>query len=153
MTHAEPQSTNSSALAALKSATQHEHEALDAALDLMNPEIEAATYRRHLEAFFGFYAPMERALAAVDGWGEQGIDLRARCKTAALRADLFTLGVEEPDVLPDQGVRVLERIKGSESLKEMMMLNAGRSRRASGCTLAEMDDHGISDLATGDQGL
>ena len=100
MTHAEPQSTNSSALAALKSATQHEHEALDAALDLMNPEIEAATYRRHLEAFFGFYAPMERALAAVDGWGEQGIDLRARCKTAALRADLVTLGVEEPDVLP-----------------------------------------------------
>ena len=118
MTHAEPQSTNSSALAALKSATQHEHEALDAAIDLMNPEIEAATYRRHLEAFFGFYAPIERALAAVDGWGEQGIDLRARCKTA------------------DQGVRVLERIKGSESLKEMMMLNAGRSRRASGCTLA-----------------
>ena len=43
---------------------------------------------------------MERALAAVDGWGEQGIDLRVRWKTAALRADLVTLGVEEPDVLP-----------------------------------------------------
>jgi len=99
MTHAEPLSSNSSALAALKSATQHEHEALDTALDLMNPEIEAATYRRHLEAFFGIYAPMEQALAAVGGWSEHGIDLPARCKAASLRADLVTLGVDEPDAL------------------------------------------------------
>jgi len=100
MTQAEPLSSNSSALAVLKSATQHEHEALDAALDLMNPEIDAATYRRHLEAFFGIYAPMEHALSAVEGWSEHGIDLDARCKAAALRADLITLGVDEPDALP-----------------------------------------------------
>jgi len=100
MTHAEPLSSNSSALAVLKSATQHEHEALDTALDLMNSEIDAATYRRHLEAFFGIYAPMEHALAAVEGWSEHGIDLPARCKAEALRADLVTLGVDEPDALP-----------------------------------------------------
>jgi len=38
-------------------------------------------------------------------------------------------------------------IKGSESLKEMMMLNAGRSRRASGCTLA---DQGVRVLERND---
>jgi len=100
MTHAEPLSSNISALAALKSATQHEHEALDKALDLMNPEIDATTYRRQLEAFFGIYAPMEHALAAVEGWSEHGIDLPSRCKAEALRADLVTLGVENPDALP-----------------------------------------------------
>jgi len=100
MTHVEPNPLSSSALAALKSATQHEHEALDAALDLMNPEIDAATYRRHLASFFGIYVPMEHALSAVEGWSEHGIDLPARCKAEALRADLVALGVAEPDALP-----------------------------------------------------
>jgi len=100
MTHAEPKSSPSSALAALKAATQHEHDALDAALDLLNPDIGAIAYRRHLEAFFGFYAPMERAMSAVDGYSEHGIDLNARCKAGLLRADLLSLGVGEPDALP-----------------------------------------------------
>jgi len=99
MTHVDPKPIGNSALAALKSATQHEHDALDAALDLMNAGIGATTYRRHLEAFFGFYAPMERALLAVEGWSEHGIDLSARLKAESLRADLVTLGIDEPDAL------------------------------------------------------
>jgi len=99
MIHAEPRSPGNPALVALKAATQHEHDALDAALDLMNPELEAAAYRRHLESFFGFYAPFETELAALN-WTEHGIDLNARCKTALLRADLISLGVDDPDVLP-----------------------------------------------------
>lgn len=93
-------SSSISALAALKAATQHEHEALDAALDLMNAELGAAAYRGRLEAFFGIYAPLERALAAVDGWTAHDIDLHARNKTSLLRADLISLGVEQPDALP-----------------------------------------------------
>jgi len=100
MTHAEPQSSSSSALAALKSATQHEHDALDAALDLLNPELGAAAYRHHLEAFFGFYAPTEQALASFSGWTEHGIDFSARCKAESLRDDLTILGVDQPDALP-----------------------------------------------------
>jgi len=99
MTHTEPTSPSSSALVALKGATQHEHDALDAALDLMNPELEAAAYRQHLASFFGFYAPFEATLAALS-WTEHGIDLHARCKTALLRADLISLGVDDPDALP-----------------------------------------------------
>ncbi|WP_411281579.1 biliverdin-producing heme oxygenase [Gemmatimonas sp.] len=94
------QSSPRSALAALKSATQHEHDALDAALDLLHPALGSAAYRHHLEAFFGFYAPMESALAAIGGWLENDIDLTARAKAALLRADLISLGVEAPDALP-----------------------------------------------------
>lgn len=94
------QSTPRSALVALKSATQHEHDALDAALDLLHPSLGSAGYRRHLEAFFGFYAPMELALAAIGGWSEQDIDLTVRDKSALLRADLISLAVDAPDALP-----------------------------------------------------
>ena len=64
--------------------------------------------------------------------------------------------IKRENDISEQVVRVLERnddapIKGAESLTKMMMLNAGRSRRASGCTLAAMDDQGISELATDDQ--
>jgi len=100
MPHADTTSSSTSALAALKVATQHEHEALDAALDLLHPELSATDYRRHLEAFFGMYAPLEAALSAVVGWNEHGIDLSARCKTKLLRADLVSLGVADPDALP-----------------------------------------------------
>jgi len=99
MIHADPRSSGNSALVALKAATQHEHDALDAALDLMNPELEAAAYRRHIESFFGFYAPFESELAPLN-WAEHGIDLHARCKAASLRADLISLGADDPDILP-----------------------------------------------------
>ncbi len=99
MTHVEFKTTNS-ARAALKSATQHEHHALDAALDLLRPTLEAAAYRHHLKAFFGSYAPLETALAAIVGWSAHGIDLNARGKIALLRADLISPDVHEPDALP-----------------------------------------------------
>ncbi len=100
MQHAEAKSSSNSALAALKSATQHEHDALDAALDLLHPDLGPTAYRHHLEAFFGIYAPLETALSAVSGWRENGIELRERTKASLLRADLISLGVDEPDALP-----------------------------------------------------
>lgn len=98
MIHTEPRSPSNSALVALKAATQHEHDALDAALDLMNPGLDAVTYRRHIASFYGFYVPFECTLAMLS-WTEHGIDLNARCKTALLRADLISLGVDDPDSL------------------------------------------------------
>jgi len=100
MPHADTTSSSTSALAALKAATQHEHDALDAALDLLHPELGDAAYRRHLEAFFGLYAPLETALSAVGSWSEHGIDFPERSKTELLRADLVSLGVDDPDALP-----------------------------------------------------
>lgn len=100
MPFAETTSSSMSALAALKAATQLEHDALDAALDLLNPELGAAAYKRSLEAFFGMYAPLETALSAVSGWRENGIELHERTKASLLRADLISLGVDQPDALP-----------------------------------------------------
>jgi heme oxygenase len=65
----------------------------------MHPELDAVVYRRHLESFWGFYAPFETTLAALH-WAEHGIDLTERCKTPLLRADLISLGVDDPDTLP-----------------------------------------------------
>jgi heme oxygenase len=100
MTHTEPRAPGSSALVALKAATQHEHDALDAALDLMNPELMADQYRRRLAAFLGIYVPLETALEDICGWSEHGIDLHERSKVNSLRADLISLGLEHPDALP-----------------------------------------------------
>jgi len=87
------------ALARIKAATRAEHEALDAALDLMSPALDAAGYRRRLELFFGYYAPLEAALAASTHWARHGIDWAARLKTGWLQSDLHALGID-PAGLP-----------------------------------------------------
>jgi len=87
------------ALSRLKAATRSEHVALDTALDLMSPALDLAGYRRRLELFFGYYAPLESALAASTDWARHGIDWPARRKTGLLQTDLQSLGVD-PAGLP-----------------------------------------------------
>ena len=82
------------ALSRLKAATRSEHVALDTALDLMSPALDVAGYRRRLEHFFGYYAPLEDALAASTDWAQHGIDWAARRKTGLLQRDLHALGVD-----------------------------------------------------------
>ena len=53
-----------------------------------------------LEQFHGFFWPVEARLRAVEGWGEHGVDIAARCRAALLEADLRTLGVETTESLP-----------------------------------------------------
>lgn len=81
-------------LARLRAETRAEHDAIEAALDLIGPGLTLAAYCLRLEQFHGFYRPVEERLLAAGGWAGRGLDLEARQKTPLLVADLAALGVD-----------------------------------------------------------
>jgi heme oxygenase len=92
-------------LSRLRLATRDEHEAVERVLDLMSASLTPEGYRQRLEQFYGFYAPLEKALREgfaenADPEGEFGFSPAARSalasrlnKTNHLRQDLEYLGV------------------------------------------------------------
>lgn len=87
-------------LSRLRAETRTEHDAIEANLDMTGDGLTRDGYRRVLERFYGFYAPLEPAIRAVGGWADRGLDLDARRKGPLLEADLRTLGVDAPAALP-----------------------------------------------------
>lgn len=86
-------------LGRLKAQTRAEHVAIEVALDLMRDDFSIADYRRLLESYFAFYAPVEARLACLLHPVEPGLDFEARRKLPLLRADLEVLGGQSPDSL------------------------------------------------------
>jgi heme oxygenase len=83
--------------AQLKRATADIHRRLESRLDLLDPDLSPDRYRRILERFFGFYAPVEAALARVASAGPAlGLPLRAR--TGLIESDLFSLGLSRREL-------------------------------------------------------
>ena len=77
----------------LKAQTRAEHGAMEAALDLMRDDLLLADYRRLLELYFGFYAPVEARLAGMlASVALGGLAFETRRKLPLLRADLAALG-------------------------------------------------------------
>lgn len=86
-------------LAALRARTENDHRRTEDAVDIDAHLADRGGYRRLLERFWGFYAPLEAALAAVswpDGAAPGGIG----AKGPLLAADLKALGVTDPGTLP-----------------------------------------------------
>lgn len=84
----------------LKAQTRAEHTAIEGALDLMRDDLSLAHYRRLLELYFGFYAPVEARLADVlSAVPLGGLDFETRRKLPRLRADLDVLGGPAADTL------------------------------------------------------
>jgi len=86
-------------LGRLRARTRAEHTAIEGALDLMRDDLSLSDYRRLLERFFGFYAPVEAQLACLLPRAGLGLDFEARRKLPWLRADLEALGELAPDSL------------------------------------------------------
>jgi heme oxygenase len=80
-------------LTRLKQATQLDHQAIEARVDLLNRLGSLADYRRLLERFWGFYAPIEQQLAIGPDWAGYGFDIQQRMKAPALARDLGALGL------------------------------------------------------------
>jgi heme oxygenase len=81
----------------LKRATADIHRRLESELDLLDPDLSPDRYRRILERFFGFYGPIEAALARVASAGPAlGLPLRAR--TGLIASDLVSLGLSPREV-------------------------------------------------------
>lgn len=87
-----PDADPNGVLQRLKAATRAEHDAIEAALDLMAPGLTLTDYGHRLRRYHGFYAPIEPLIAAAADWPRWGLDMTARAKTAWLAADLACLG-------------------------------------------------------------
>ena len=73
---------------------------MEGALDLMRDDLSLADYRRLLERYFGFYAPIEARLADVLACVTLGgLEFETRRKLPLLRADLAVLGGPAADTL------------------------------------------------------
>ena len=84
----------------LKAQTRAEHMAMEGALDLMRDDLSLADYRRLLERYFGFYAPVEARLADVLACVTLGgLEFETRRKLPLLRADLAALDGPAADTL------------------------------------------------------
>jgi heme oxygenase len=86
-------------LVELRAATAALHRRLDTRLPFSRMDL--ALYRELMSAYYGFYQPLERALAP---WGEiiPELEWGRRSKTPYLQADLLALGLSDPqiDALP-----------------------------------------------------
>jgi heme oxygenase len=81
----------------LKGETSELHRRLESAVGLLESELSLDRYRRVLEFFFGFYAPIEAGLARVASVGPPlGLPLRARA--ALLESDLLSLGLSRREI-------------------------------------------------------
>jgi len=81
----------------LKRATADLHRRLETAVGLLESELTIDRYRRVLETFFGFYAPIEAALAhAASAAPPLGLPLRTRA--ALLETDLLSLGLSRREI-------------------------------------------------------
>ena len=90
-----------SLLETLRTGTGLLHVALEKRLPFFSERLDAQWYRRLLQAYYGFYQPMEAALYD-GGLIPDGIDIASRVKTPTLVHDLRALGLDSPtlDALP-----------------------------------------------------
>jgi len=84
----------------LRSETRHAHDTIERALDLLNPALTLATYRRRIEQLHGYYQPVEHRLSHVGDWREIGLNLEERRKLPLIETDLAALGSVRPSDLP-----------------------------------------------------
>jgi heme oxygenase (biliverdin-IX-beta and delta-forming) len=87
-----------SILQRLRLETRDAHAAIEETLALTEKTLTLSAYRQVLERFYGFYKPVEGAIAAaaMPVW----LDVAARSKTALLEADLQRLGPQGTSALP-----------------------------------------------------
>jgi len=81
-------------LETLRTGTALLHVALEKRLPFFSEHLDADWYQRLLEAYYGFYGPMEAALYECELIPE-GFDQGARTKTPTLLHDLYALGLNE----------------------------------------------------------
>ena len=84
-------------LEALRSGTALLHVALEKRLPFFSPQLDYDGYRRLVQAYFGFYSPLEAALYE-SALIPEGFDQVLRLKTPTLLKDLHALGLDDPAI-------------------------------------------------------
>ena len=78
--------------ARLRRETAPEHAAIEAASGILHQGLTCAEYRKYLERWFGFVAPLEAELQRARVWDALRLDPRERSKRQSLEHDLGELG-------------------------------------------------------------
>ena len=99
----------------LRRETADLHRRLEIDLGLLHSDLSLDRYRRLLESFFGFYAPLEADLARVASAAPPlGLPLRAR--TALIESDLLSLGLSWREIADLPRCADLPRLSCPEEL-------------------------------------
>ncbi|MBL8217122.1 MAG: biliverdin-producing heme oxygenase [Bryobacterales bacterium] len=92
----------------LKLETRDLHQAVEARVDVMRPDLTLPDYQRLLAQFLGIYRPLEARLQQVEPLRQLLPDLDARWKTHLIELDLDALGCStttpEAEVSPIPGL-------------------------------------------------
>src|SRR5688572_30040705 len=78
--------------ARLRQETAPEHAAIEAASGILHQGLTCDEYRKYLERWFGFLAPLEAELHRARVWDALGLDPNERRKRQHLESDLGELG-------------------------------------------------------------
>jgi heme oxygenase len=110
----------------LKRETADLHRRLEIGLGLLDPNLSLDRFRRILELFFGFYAPIEAAMARLASAGLAfGFPLQAR--TSRIEIDLRSLGLSQRDVAGLPCCADLPRLSSREELAGCLYVIEGAS--------------------------
>jgi heme oxygenase (biliverdin-IX-beta and delta-forming) len=96
MANTETELTGTSLQQRLKRETTAVHQHLEAQLGLLNHGLDVHRYLRVLEAFYGFYVPVEAAVRCAAAELPLGFPLRARAEL--IERDLLALGRSPADI-------------------------------------------------------
>lgn len=98
----------------LKRETADLHRRLEVDLGLLESELSRDRYRRVLEFFFGFYVPVEAALARAAAAAPLGLPLRNRAEL--IETDLLSLGLSQQEISELPRCADLPRLSCGEQL-------------------------------------
>src|SRR5688572_19344201 len=98
----------------LRRETRAFHDRLEAQLGLFEPQLSIGRYRQVLEAFYGFYAPVEVCLARLAAGCQLSFPLRAR--SGLIENDLLALGLSRRELAELPRCVELPRLDCSENL-------------------------------------
>ncbi|HVJ21708.1 MAG TPA: biliverdin-producing heme oxygenase [Polyangiaceae bacterium] len=99
----------------LKRETAALHRRLEKQLGLLDPSLSLQRYRRVLQMFYGFYAPVEASLVPLAAAGPPlGFPLRARSEL--IEHDLLALGLSRRDLAEQPRCATLPRLSCREDL-------------------------------------
>ena len=84
-------------LTELRAATARQHRNLEQRLPFTDDSFDVPQYGRLIQAYYGFYSPLERVLAEP-AQGIAALDWPRRIKAPVLRQDLLALGLNHSDI-------------------------------------------------------
>ena len=85
----------SDVMAVLKSSTAEQHQNVETLMPFFREQFSLEDYTHTLEAFLGFFEPVERALSGAADWSAIGIDIQDRSRAHLLRNDLCARGLSD----------------------------------------------------------